>query len=104
MFTVTKEDIALILKDFGIFSDIITFSELQRYHYEKNNPASQEVRLIIKANLNNGQSVVVRFKNEWDTTLKSSMIRADLPSFYRITVLKRPHSSWQIMNTPDGIP
>lgn len=77
MFTVTKEDIALILKDFGIFSDIITFSELQRYHYEKNNPASQEVRLIIKVNLNNGQSV---------------------------TVLKRPHSSWQIMNTPDGIP
>ncbi|MDO4316571.1 MAG: phosphotransferase [Lachnospiraceae bacterium] len=70
MFTVTKEDIALILNDFGIFSDVITFSELQRYNYEKNNPASKDVRLIIKANLNNGQSVVVRFKNESGVTLK----------------------------------
>lgn len=69
MFTVTKEDIALILNDFGVFSDVIAFSELQRYHYEKNNPESKEVRLIIKADLNNGQSVVVRFKNESDVTL-----------------------------------
>lgn len=69
MFTVTKEDIALILNDFGIFSDVIAFSELQRYHYEKNNPESKEVRLIIKVDLNSGQSVVVRFKNESDVTL-----------------------------------
>ncbi len=69
MFVVTKKDISLILNDFGIFSDVITFSELQRYYYEKNDPASKEVRLIIKAELNNGQSVVVRFKNESDVTL-----------------------------------
>ena len=70
MFTVTKEDISRILNDFGIFSDVITFSELQRYDYEINNPSSKEVRLIIKVDLNNGQSVVVRFKNESDATLK----------------------------------
>lgn len=70
MFTVTKEDISLILNNFNIFSDVVTFSELQRYHYEENNPESKEVRLIIKADLNNGQSVVVRFRNESDVTLE----------------------------------
>ncbi len=70
MFTVTKEDISLVLNDFGISSGVITFSELQRYHYEVNDPASKEVRLIIKVELENGQSVVVRFKNESDVTLE----------------------------------
>ncbi len=70
MFTVTNEDISPILNDFGIFSDVIAFSELQRYHYEENDPASKEVRLIIKVDLDNGQSVVVRFKNESDVTLE----------------------------------
>lgn len=70
MFTVTKEDISSVLRDFGIISEVITFSELQRYHYEKNNPASKEVRLIIKVDLDNGQSIVVRFKNETDVTLE----------------------------------
>ena len=69
MFTVTNTDISSILKDFGIFSGIIDFTELQRYHYEKDNPESKEVRLIIKADLENGQSFVVRFKNEDDVTL-----------------------------------
>lgn len=70
MFTVTKKDIQLILNDFGIYSDITTLSELQRYNYEITDTASKEVRLIIRANLNSGQSVVVRFKNESDVTLK----------------------------------
>ncbi len=70
MFTVTKEDISLVLRDFGIFSDVMSFSELQRYDYEKGDPASKEVRLIIKVELNNGQAVVVRFKNESDVTLE----------------------------------
>lgn len=69
MFTVTKEDISPILNDFNIFTDIISFSELQRYYYEENDPASKEVRLIIKVDLSNGRSVVVRFKNETDVTL-----------------------------------
>lgn len=69
MFTITKDDISFILEDFGIDSKIIGFAELQRYHYEKDNPASKEVRLIIKVDLDNGQPFVIRFKNEKDVTL-----------------------------------
>ncbi len=70
MFTVTKEDISLILKDFGVPSAVMDFSELQRYHYEEDDPASKEVRLIIKVDLSDRRSVVVRFKNESDVTLE----------------------------------
>lgn len=69
MFTTTNKDISLILEDYGITSRIVDFTELQRYHYEKENPESKEVRLIIKVDLDNGQSFVVRFKNEDDVTL-----------------------------------
>ena len=69
MFTITKEDISSVLEDFGITSKVIGFTELQRYHYEKANPASKEVRLIIKVDLDNGQPFVIRFKNEKDVTL-----------------------------------
>lgn len=69
MFTITKEDISSILEDFGIASKIAGFTELQRYHYEKDNPESKEVRLIIKANLEHGKPLVIRFKNEEDVTL-----------------------------------
>ncbi len=69
MFAVTKEDISRILNDFGIFLGVTAFSELQRYHYEEDDPASKEVRLIIKVELESGQAVVIRFKNESDVTL-----------------------------------
>lgn len=69
MFVITKEDISSILEDFGITSKVIVFTELQRYHYEKDNPDSKEVRVIIKVDLDNGQSLVIRFKNEDDVTL-----------------------------------
>ena len=69
MFTVNKNDISSILKDFGIPSKITDFTELQRYHYEEDDPSSKEVRLILKVDLDNGQSFVVRFKNEDDVTL-----------------------------------
>lgn len=69
MFTVTEKDISSILRDYGISSKIVEFTELQRYHYEEDDPESKEVRLIIKVNLYNGQSIVVRFKNEDDVTL-----------------------------------
>lgn len=68
MFTITKEDISSILEDFGITSKVSVFTELQRYHYEKDNPDSKEVRLIVKVDLDNGQSLVIRFKNEDDVT------------------------------------
>lgn len=69
MFTITKEIISSILNDFGIIYKVTDFTELQRYHYEKDNSESKEVRLIVKATLDNGNSLVLRFKNEEDVTL-----------------------------------
>ncbi|HJA93011.1 MAG TPA: hypothetical protein H9717_07830 [Candidatus Eisenbergiella merdipullorum] len=69
MFTINKDDISFILEDFGITSKIISFTELERYDYEKDNPDSKEVRLIIKVDLNNGQPLVIRLKKEEDVTL-----------------------------------
>ena len=68
MFLVNKQDISKICHDFGLPSEVIAFSELQRYHYENEDPASRQVRLIVRADLAGGQSVVVRFKNEEDVT------------------------------------
>ncbi len=70
MFTVTKGIIESVLKDFGIISKVTDFTELQRYYYEKNDPNSKEVRLIIKVNLDNGEQLVLRFKNEKGVTLE----------------------------------
>ena len=90
MFTVRKEDISQILNDFGIFSSVITFSELERYDYEKNNPSSKEVRLIIKVDLNNGQSVVVRLKNESDAPLKVISEQSRYAKFLADNGIKTP--------------
>lgn len=70
MFTVTKEQVVSILEDFGIASGVAEFTELQRSHYEKDDPDSKEVRLITKVVLENGRRLVVRFKNEEDVTLE----------------------------------
>lgn len=64
MFRISLQVIEMILNDYGIFSKVLSFSELQRYYYEKTNPDSKEVRLIVKAELDNGAFVVIRFKNE----------------------------------------
>ena len=111
MFTVTKEDISRILNDFGIFSFVITFSELQRYDYEINNPSSKEVRLIIKVDLNNGQSVVVRFKNESDATLKVINEQSRFAKFLADNGIKTPalfmtnyeYARWYTINRYDVI-
>ena len=66
MFSITKNDIQNVLKDYGIDGACTSFCELQRYHYEKDDPASKQVRLIIRADLANGASLVIRFKNEDD--------------------------------------
>ncbi|MDO4387014.1 MAG: phosphotransferase [Clostridia bacterium] len=70
MFTVTKEQVASILRDFGMASEVAEFTELQRSHYEKDDPETKEVRLITKVGLANGKPLVVRFKNEEDVTLE----------------------------------
>ena len=66
MFTITKRDIDIILHDYGFQSECQTFAELQRYYYEKDDPESRQVRLIIRADLVDGRSLVLRFKNEDD--------------------------------------
>lgn len=71
MFTVHHTDIDNILKDFGSFSEIKCVSELQRYDYEQNDYDSEkEIRLIVKAELESGPPLVIRFKNEADVTME----------------------------------
>lgn len=70
MFEVTCSDIQSISRDYHILSHIDHFEELQRYHYERDDPSSREVRLIIRVFLADGSSVVVRFKNEKDVSLE----------------------------------
>ena len=66
MFTVTDKDIRRVLLDYGIRATSFTYKELERYHYEKENPESNQVRLIVKIDLHEGHSLVLRFKNEDD--------------------------------------
>jgi len=70
MFSITQEDVASILRDYGITTEINNISELQRYHYERDDPNSKEVRLIVKVVLENDSPLVIRFKNEEDVTLE----------------------------------
>lgn len=70
MFQVSIHDIEDILGDYGVLSKPVSFTELQRYNYEKNDAKSKEVRLIIKVELSDGMSLVMRFKNEHDVTLE----------------------------------
>lgn len=69
MLKISIYDIEMILNDFEVPSKAVSFVELQRYDYENNKPDLKEVRLIVKAELNNGSSVVIRFKNEFGESL-----------------------------------
>lgn len=68
MFEVTISDINSIISDYGIPYKALNYSELERYHYEKRDPDTKQVRLIVKAELENSEAVVIRFKNENDVT------------------------------------
>ncbi len=70
MFTITERDVQNVLKDYGIEGVCTSFRELQRYHYEEVDPASGQVRLIIRAELDNGKRLVIRFKNEDDAPME----------------------------------
>ncbi len=69
MFQISPEEVASILQDYGITAGIKSLSELQRYYYEQEDPASKEVRLIVKIVLEDAPPLVIRFKNERDVTL-----------------------------------
>ena len=66
MFMITTDDIKTIFRDYHINALCSSFTELQRYHYEEEDLTSRQVRLIVKAELENGHSLVIRFKNEED--------------------------------------
>ena len=66
MFVITVDDINTILRDFHINAACSSFTELQRYNYEEDDPPSGQVRLIVKAESEDGRSLVIRFKNEED--------------------------------------
>ncbi len=70
MFTITEEEIRTVLRDYGIAGTCASFCELQRYHYEKDDPASKQVRLIIRVDTDKGQALVIRFKNEDDAPIE----------------------------------
>lgn len=69
MLVVSSADIDGVLRDFGTFPEVIHISELQRYDYDSD-PASKQVRLIVRAELVSGPPLVIRFKNEADVTLE----------------------------------
>lgn len=70
MFHVNDNEIEQILQDYCIVEKIKGFFELERYHYERDDPNSKEVRLIIKVEMEDLLSFVVRFKNESDVTIE----------------------------------
>lgn len=70
MFTITEKDVQNVLKDYGIEGACTAICELQRYHYEEDDPSSKQVRLIIRAELDNGKQLVIRFKSEDDAPME----------------------------------
>lgn len=71
MLIINIGDINQILCDFQIYENAVSFSEMQRYDYEKDSQKSKNVRLIIKVLFDTRPPVVIRFKNEDDVTLES---------------------------------
>jgi len=71
VFTVCESDIRVVLSDFGIETGPLLIQELQRSHYEKNDPTTREVRLIVKVDIGNGRSFVIRFKNETNAPIET---------------------------------
>ena len=60
MFNVARAELKHVLEDFGVVSELKSVSELQRSNYKEDNPGTQEVRLIVKAELTDGPPLVVR--------------------------------------------
>ena len=69
MLRLTDEVLTGILNDFGVPGECRGFRELQRYDYA-DDPTGRSVRLIVRAEAEDGGSFVIRFKNEEDVTLK----------------------------------
>lgn len=66
MFEVSIDEMSGLLHQYGIAENAKDMSELLRYHYEKNDPASKEIRVIVKVMFYDRPPVVVKFLNEKD--------------------------------------
>lgn len=92
MFTINVEDINSILQDFEIEIKCVSFSELQRYHYEKDDPSSKEVRLIIKAELEDSHLLVIRFKNESDAPIETIEAQSRFAALLKAHGIQTPNA------------
>lgn len=92
MFTINVDDINSILQDYEITIKCVSFSELQRYHYEKDDPASKEVRLIIKAELEDSHSLVIRFKNESDAPIETIEAQSRFAALLKAHGIQTPNA------------
>ena len=70
MFTISDTDIRRLLHDYGIGAESFSVEELERYHYEQEDPEFTQVRLIVKVILPGERSLVLRFKKEDDASQK----------------------------------
>lgn len=68
MFQAEAADLRVILSAYGIEDTVVRTDELLRYKYEADDPASREVRLILKVCFERRCPVVVKFKNEENVT------------------------------------
>ena len=68
MFQTSSGDVKRILMDFGIRQEILSLEDLERYHYEKEDPASPYVRVIQRASLEDGSDIVIRYK--WEQSFR----------------------------------
>ena len=90
MFCITHKDVASILYDYGVFVEIRNISELQRSYYERDNPDSTEVRLIVKVVLENDSAFVIRFKNENDVHLELIESQCQFANFLKNNGIPTP--------------
>ena len=81
MLTISNEKLTEILNDFNIHSEIVSISELQRSHYEENVPASKEVRLIVKVELENGRNTELKPLHFFHQT-------GNMPGYTRLMIMK----------------
>ena len=65
MLTLTPGEITPILRDFGVLSPAAALTELQRYDYTEGGP---DVRLILRADTEDGRRFVLRLRREPEVT------------------------------------
>lgn len=65
-FTPADIELRAILDEFGITAEITGREDLLRYNYKKYDPDSEEIRLILRADLNGRTPVVIKFINEYE--------------------------------------